>query len=220
MAVNITIDQNQDIIIAVAHVPSAVNDKIICAIYENGNNVLNIATQNLGGASGDVVIKAGIGYDISVPLVKSQKLSINDLTYKVYKIIDGSPSTTVQDGSITNTPLTGADISSADHTTIDTPFELTGVTPIADCQNKNNFYIDLTGDTTISFTNFSDGNIKSCKVNNAGTNDHSVDFISAGLTIIWPDGSQPAQSVGQTDIYSFQRFGDKIYATVLANFDN
>lgn len=106
--VDITIDQNDDTTITIADAAAAADDRLLFQFFENGNNVLNLATENLGGVAGDIVIDPGVDYSILVSEETALKLATADLTYKFYKTPVAVAPTLSQNGDVTNTPLTGS----------------------------------------------------------------------------------------------------------------
>jgi hypothetical protein len=106
---NINIDQNQDTDVDITDVAADPDDKIIMAFYENGVNIFNLATENMGGASGEITIVEDTKYTAAVTDEKALLLNPQDtLTHKVWKFDANNIPTEIHLGSVTNEPLTGS----------------------------------------------------------------------------------------------------------------
>jgi len=77
----------------------------------------------------------------------------------------------------------------------------------------------LSANTTFKISGLSDSQIITVAVTNTASNYTVTWSALGGLTLVWPGGSTPTQTTGaKTDIYSFQRIGNNIYAAAIQNF--
>ena len=83
-----------------------------------------------------------------------------------------------------------------------------------DCSIGNLFIYNLTGNTTITFSNFAEGQTINLVVHATGS--YTIAFD--GGTILWPSDTQPTQTASATDIYIFQKCGGYIRADVRQNY--
>jgi hypothetical protein len=83
-----------------------------------------------------------------------------------------------------------------------------------DCRAGNVFIYNLAGSTTMTFSNFAEGQTINLIVHATGS--YTIAF--AGGTIIWAGGTQPVQTASATDIYIFQKAGGYIRADVTQNY--
>ena len=109
---NFTIDQNADTVINVPAAGAAAGQMIMVKFFDTAINIFNIATSELGGTSGDIVINDGVDYEFTVTDEQALKaVPTNTITYELYLLSAfGSAGTLINSGTITVTPLTGADV--------------------------------------------------------------------------------------------------------------
>lgn len=106
---NINIDQNEDTDVDITDANSLDEDKIIMAFYQNDINIFNLATENMGGQAGEIVIDEGVKYTAAVTDKLALLLNPEDtLTHKIWKFDAADVASELHTGSVTNEPLTGS----------------------------------------------------------------------------------------------------------------
>lgn len=106
---NINIDQNQDTDVDITDANCLDEDKIIMGFYQNDINIFNLATENMGGRSGEIVIDEGVKYTAAVTDKLALLLNPADtLTHKIWKFDAADTPTELHTGSVTNEPLSGS----------------------------------------------------------------------------------------------------------------
>lgn len=89
---------------------------------------------------------------------------------------------------------------------------------VLDWSVSNVFVKEISANTTFTMSNLIEGTIL-LKVSSTGS--FTVAFTNpAGHTIEWAYGSQPPQTANKTDIYTFLKIGNKIYASANQNFNS
>lgn len=105
---NITINQNSSTNVDITDANAANDDKILMQFYQNDVNIFNLATENMGGAPGEISITVGVKYIAAVTDKKALLLDPDaTLTHKVYKFDTDNIPTELHDGSVTCTELSG-----------------------------------------------------------------------------------------------------------------
>lgn len=77
----------------------------------------------------------------------------------------------------------------------------------------------LSSSVTFKISGLADGQIVTFAVTNTASNYTVAWSALGGLTLYWSGGSAPTQTTGaKTDVYSFQRIGNNIFAAAIQNF--
>lgn len=106
MELEITIDQNLDVDIEIPDVTAALGQKVLIQFFSNKQNIFNLATENLGGKPGEVVITDGASYDFSVPAALAVICKDTDvIEWELFKIIDDAVDELLHFGSVVVIPL-------------------------------------------------------------------------------------------------------------------
>lgn len=180
---NITINQNSSTNVDITDANAANDDKILMQFYQNDVNIFNLATENMGGAPGEISITVGVKYIAAVTDKKALLLDPDaTLTHKVYKFDTDNIPTELHDGSVTCTELSGGSPTQAtlaynnnrmqDRTITDIAENLKTDDQIVYCQNPIGMTITLPDATTIPGKEFHIYNIGSATVDfdtNSGT---------------------------------------------------
>lgn len=157
---NITIDQNTSTNVDITDANAAADDKILMQFYQNDVNIFNLATENMGGASGEISITVGVKYIAAVTDKKALLLDPDaTLTHKVYKFDTDNIPTELHDGSVTCTELSGGSPTQAtlaynnnrmyDRTITDVTGTLTEKDQIVYCVNAIGITLTLPDATTM-----------------------------------------------------------------------
>ena len=191
----------------------------------NYQNVMNLSKLSSAiNGSNEQVELSNINNTVKVYLTESERNFIPDsgFDYRLYKY---NPGTKLPDlmgyGLVVNSGAAPLGTTPKDIYSIDTPISIDVGGGFIDCLNANNFYtlLDEQNITSLfTFLNFSDGAVKSVKIEKPENMGATPLFQMIGITFVWAGGSQPVHPLGATIIYSFQRWGDYIYAVASDNF--
>ena len=105
--INITADQNQDLVKTLSDAAAAAGDHLI-QFFTDDKNVFNIASDSMGGNS-ELTVNVGVSYVFTIK--KEQALLLNGAasSYKHFRMVNGVP-TLQNDGTVTVTPLSGTQL--------------------------------------------------------------------------------------------------------------
>lgn len=196
---NINIDQNNDTNVDITDVNAAADDKIIMSFYQEGINIFNLATTNMGGKSDEITITPSTKYVAAVTDDKALLLDPDaTLTHKVWKFDANNIPTELHDGTVTNTELSGGSPTQAtlaynnnrmyDRTLTDVTGTLTEKDQVVYCVNAIGIVITLPDATTMPGKEFFIKNIGSGDVT-FDTNDGTTTLETGEYALIRARGT-------------------------------
>jgi len=188
-----------------------------------GTGVATALGVNVGSAGAFVTFNGALGTPSSGTLTNCTFPTLNQNTSGTAANLSGTPalpngttatSQAVNDNSTKLATTLYADRAALKGNAASALTESSNATTI-DCSLSNSFTLTLNANlNTVTFSNFSDGQVVIVSVTNTASNF----TVTWGNSIKWVGGSQPVQTVGaKTDVWTFIKQGSTIYGNAVQN---